>query len=179
MLDFFTDLYYYKKAYLIGEDCLGHAVNKITKPYEDRIETIDSVKELIDLFTKAKDAILKHIPENVISEGEWTGIDYVDYVDYDKYTRRNYGNVFFNEIPNDNLTDTALKRYFEISNLKGWIESENGYPNAYMVTLYNFNNYEVMFENEKYLEDFIQNNNLDTATVYSKRIDCWIEAYDI
>ena len=56
---------------------------------------------------------------------------------------------FFNEIPNDNLTDTALKRYFEISNLKGWIESDNGYPNAYMVTLYNFNNYEVMFENEK------------------------------
>lgn len=176
MLDFFTDLYYYKKAYLIGEDCLGHAVNKITKPYEDRIETIDSVKELIDLFTKAKDAILKHIPENVLSEGEWTGIDYVD---YDKYTRRNYGNVFFNEIPNDNLTDTALKRYFEISNLKGWIKSDNGYPNAYMVTLYNFNNYEVMFENEKYLEDFIQNNNLDTATVYSKRIDCWIEEYNI
>lgn len=146
MLDFFTDLYYYKKAYLIGEDCLGHAVNKITKPYEDRIETIDSVKELIDLLTEAKDAILKHIPENVLSEGEWTGIDYVD---YDRYTRRNYGNVFFNEIPNDNLTDTALKRYFEISNLKGWIESDNGYPNAYMVSLYNFNNYEVMFENEK------------------------------
>lgn len=36
MLDFFTDLYYYKKAYLIGEDCIGHAVNKITKPYEDK-----------------------------------------------------------------------------------------------------------------------------------------------
>lgn len=138
MLDFFTDLYYYKKAYLIGEDCLGHAVNKITKPYEDRIETIDSVKELIDLLTEAKDAILKHIPENILSESEWTGIDYID-----------YGNVFFNEIPNDNLTDMALKRYFEISNLKGWIESENSYPNAYMVTLYNFNNYEVMFENEK------------------------------
>ena len=138
MLDFFTDLYYYKKAYLIGEDCLGHAVNKITKPYEDRIKTINSVKELIDLLIEAKDAILKHIPENVLSESEWTGIDYVD-----------YGNVFFNEIPNDNLTDMALKRYFEISNLKGWIESENGYPNAYMVTLYNFNNYEVMFENEK------------------------------
>lgn len=138
MLDFFTDLYYYKKAYLIGEDCLGHVVNKVTKPYEDRIETIDSVKELIGLFTEAKDTILKHIPENILSECEWTGIDYVD-----------YGNVFFNEIPNDNLTDTALKRYFEISNLKGWIKSENGYPNAYMVTLYNFNNYEVMFENEK------------------------------
>lgn len=138
MLDFFTNLYYYKKAYLIGEDCLSHAVNKIAKPYEDRTETIDSVKELIDLFTKAKDAILKHIPENVLSECEWTGIDYVD-----------YGNVFFNEIPNDNLTNAALKRYFEISNLKGWIKSENGYPNAYMVTLYNFNNYEVMFENEK------------------------------
>lgn len=146
MLDFFTDLYYYKKAYLIGEDCLGHTVNKITKPYEDRIETMNSVKELIDLLIETKDAILKHIPENVLSEGEWTGIDYVG---YDKYTRRNYGNVFFNEIPNDNLTDTALKRYFEISNLKGWIESDNGYPNAYMVTLYNFNNYEVMFENEK------------------------------
>lgn len=138
MLDFFTDLYYYKKAYLIGEDCLGHAVNKITKPYEDRIKTIDSVKELIDLLTEAKDAILKNIPENVLSECEWTGIDYVD-----------YGNVFFNEIPNDNLTDAALKRYFEISNLKGWIKSDNDYPNAYMVTLYNFNNYEVMFENEK------------------------------
>ena len=138
MLDFFTDLYYYKKAYLIDEDCLGHAVNKITKPYEDRIKTIDSVKGLIDLLTKAKDAILKHIPENILSESEWTGIDYVD-----------YGNVFFNEIPNDNLTDTALKRYFEISNLKGWIKSENGYPNACMVTLYNFNNYEVIFENEK------------------------------
>lgn len=138
MLDFFTDLYYYKKAYLIGEDCLGHAINKITKPYEDRIKTINSVKELIDLLVETKDAILEHIPENVLSEGEWTGIDYVD-----------YGNVFFNEIPNDNLTDTALKRYFEISNLKGWIESDNGYPNAYMVTLYNFNNYEVMFENEK------------------------------
>lgn len=138
MLDFFTDLYYYKKAYLIGEDCLGHAVNKITKPYEDKIETINSVKELIDLLTEAKAAILKHIPENILSEGEWTGIDYVD-----------YGNVFFNEIPNDNLTDAALKRYFEISNLKGWIKSDDGYPNAYMVTLYNFNNYEVMFENEK------------------------------
>lgn len=138
MLDFFTDLYYYKKAYLIGEDCLGHAVNKITKPYEDKIETINSVKELIVLLTEAKAAILKHIPENVLSECEWTGIDYVD-----------YGNVFFNEIPNDNLTDAALKRYFEISNLKGWIKSDDGYPNAYMVTLYNFNNYEVMFENEK------------------------------
>lgn len=138
MLDFFTDLYYYKKAYLIGEDCLGHAVNKITKPYEDRIETINSVKELIALLIETKDAILKHIPENVLSEGEWTRIDYVD-----------YGNVFFNEIPNDNLTDAALKRYFEISNLKGWIKSDDGYPNAYMVTLYNFNNYEVMFENEK------------------------------
>lgn len=106
MLDFFTDLYYYKKAYLISEDCLGHAVNKITKPYEDRIETIDSVKELIDLLTKAKAVILKHIPENILSECEWTGIDYVD-----------YGNVFFNEIPNDNLTDTALKRYFELSQM--------------------------------------------------------------
>lgn len=138
MLDFFTDLYYYKKAYLIGENCLGHAVNKITKPYEGRIETIDSVKELIDLLTEAKAVILKHIPENVLSECEWTGIDYVD-----------YGNVFFNEIPNDNLTNAALKRYFEISNLKGWIKSDDGYPNAYMVTLYNFNNYEVIFENEK------------------------------
>ncbi len=45
MLDFFTDLYYYKKAYLIGEDCLGHAVNKITKPYEDRIETIYLIQD--------------------------------------------------------------------------------------------------------------------------------------
>ena len=90
MLDFFTNLYYYKKAYLIGEDCLSHAVNKIAKPYEDRIETIDSVKELIDLLTKAKAVILKHIPENVLSESEWTGIDYVD---YDKYTRRNYGTI--------------------------------------------------------------------------------------
>lgn len=90
MLDFFTDLYYYKKAYLIGEDCLGHVVNKVTKPYEDRIETIDSVKELIGLFTEAKDTILKHIPENVLSESEWTGIDYVD---YDRYTRRNYGTI--------------------------------------------------------------------------------------
>lgn len=90
MLDFFTDLYYYKKAYLIGENYIGHAVNKITKPYEDRIETIDSVKELIDLFTEAKAVILKHIPENVLSESEWTGIDYVD---YDKYTRRNYGTI--------------------------------------------------------------------------------------
>ncbi len=88
MLDFFTDLYYYKKAYLIGEDCLGHAVNKITKPYEDRIETIDSVKELIDLLIEAKNTILKHIPENVLSEDEWMGIDCVN---YDKYTRRNYG----------------------------------------------------------------------------------------
>lgn len=86
MLDFFTDLYYYKKAYLIGEDCLGHAVNKITKPYEDRIETIDSVKELIDLLIEAKNTILKHIPENVLSEDEWMGIDCVN---YDKYTRRN------------------------------------------------------------------------------------------
>lgn len=90
MLDFFTNLYYYKKAYLIGEDCLGHAVNKITKPYEDRTKTIDSVKGLIDLLTKAKAVILKHIPENVLSESEWTGIDYVD---YDKYTRRNYGTI--------------------------------------------------------------------------------------
>lgn len=88
MLDFFTDLYYYKKAYLIGGDCLGHAVNKITKPYEDRIETIDSVKELIDLLIEAKNTILKHIPENVLSEDEWMGIDCVN---YDKYTRRNYG----------------------------------------------------------------------------------------
>ena len=63
MLDFFTDLYYYKKAYLIGEDCLGHTINKITKPYENRIETIDSVKELIDLLTEAKDAILKQIKD--------------------------------------------------------------------------------------------------------------------
>ncbi len=45
MLDFLTDLYYYKKAYLIGEDCLGHAVNKITKPYEDRIETIYLIQD--------------------------------------------------------------------------------------------------------------------------------------
>lgn len=146
MTDFFTDLYYYKKAYLIGENYIGHKVNKITKPYEDKIENVNSIKELITLLSEAKDAILKHIPENVLSESEWTGIDYVN---YDKYTRRNYGNVFFNEIPNDNLTDTALKRYFEISNLKGWIKSDNGYPHAYMVTLYNFNNYEVMFENEK------------------------------
>lgn len=94
MFDFFTDLYYYKKAYLIGEDCIGHAVNKITKPYEDRIETINSVKELIDLLIETKDAILKHIPENVLSEGEWTGIDYVN---YDKYTRRNYGTIWYNK----------------------------------------------------------------------------------
>lgn len=94
MLDFFTDLYYYKKAYLIGEDCIGHAVNKITKPYEDRIETINSVKKLIDLLIEAKNTILKHIPENVLSEGEWTGIGYVN---YDKYTRRNYGTIWYNK----------------------------------------------------------------------------------
>ena len=113
MLDFFTDLYYYKKAYLIGEDCLGHAVNKITKPYEDRIETIDSAKELIDLLIEAKNTILKHIPVNVLSVGEWTGIDYVN---YDKYTRRNYGTIWYNKkvtsglfLPKNGLKNCTIK----------------------------------------------------------------------
>lgn len=43
MTDFFTDLYYYKKAYLIGEDYIGHEVNKITKTYEDKIEDVNNV----------------------------------------------------------------------------------------------------------------------------------------
>lgn len=168
---FLNGLFYYKQTYLMAESYFGDSINNITALYTTIVKNTKTIEQLTDTINTIAANIERTIPKTILNE--------LNDVDYTEYTRKNYGNVFWNEIPNDSLTELALEQFITLGGTIGRIDTAENEPDAYMISLYDFNNYEIIFKNEIYLNTFIAKYAPDCASVFSKRGDSWVEEYDI
>lgn len=167
-INFFDTLYNYKKAYLMAEAYLSrnHTEN-IIKPEINRIKITDTMMDLVDIIRHTTNKLLKCVPVEITEE--WTCADYTAYTDV------YYHRQFWNEIPNDELTEKALERFLEIEPPVGCINKP--YEQSYMVLLYDFNDFDIMFDNKTHLTDFLDKHSIDTVTTFSYHNGAWSEEY--
>lgn len=168
--NFLHELLYYKQTYLMAESCLGDGINNITALYTTIVKSTKTIEQLTDAISTIAANIEKTIPETILNK--------LNDVDYTEYTKDKYGDVLWNEIPNDSLTELALEQFITLGGAIGRIDTAENKPNAYMISLYKFNNYEIIFKNEKYLDSFIAKYEPDCASVFSRKGGCWIEEYN-
>lgn len=169
--NFLNELLYYKQTYLMAESYLGDSINNITALYTTIVKNTKTIEQLADTISTITANIEKTIPETILNK--------LNDVDYTEYTKDKYGDVLWNEIPNDSLTELALKHFITLGGATGRIDTAENEPDAYMISLYDFNNYEIIFKNEIYRNTFIAEYVPDYASVFSKKGNSWVEEYNI
>lgn len=167
---FFNILYEYKKTYLMTEAYLDHShATDVIKPEISCVEKTDTMLKLIHVIKHTTDKLMKCIPAKIAKE--WA------YADYTAYTDVYYHRRFWNEIPNDEITKKALDQFLKISKPVGYIEKQS--EHSYLIYVYDFNDKELMFDNEEHLTQFITQYGIAPATIFACHNGMWIEQYSI
>ena len=161
-MDFFVHLYYCKKAMLMVE-CIDSNYKRVDEVFETVKNNLASAETLGDITEVAEqyfEGIKALIPAETYEE--WFDADYEVYTD--KYHHRK----FWNEIENHESIEVFLEKFLDIFDATD--EPEN-----FAVSLYDFNNYDIIFANEEDMNSFICN--FDVAPYTSFRIcgDHWEE----
>ena len=107
--------------------------------------------------------------------------------DYEDYTDKYYHKKYWNEINNHPIIDTLIEQAIKIFNVTSEYDvySDMHYSKAkclWNLRLYDFNSYDLYFETEDYLLQFLNTfENLTPCTVSHRDATetCWHEAYSI
>lgn len=163
-MDFFAQLYYCKKVMLMAEN-LNNGFEKVDEIYEElkaRLLSIDSIECLMLLAEEYFYELKKLVPDETYED--WF------YSDYDIYTDKYHHRSYWNEIPNHQSIVDFLEKFLEI------FDAQNE-PQNFAISLYDFNNYDIIFANEDDLNSFLCNFDIAPYTVFEIKGDTWIEMY--
>lgn len=144
-MDCLTELYYVKKYILMLENLKGN--NDFSKElFEEfqkkNIEPSDE-KTLFSQICEFRDILKNTIPANQLEE--WM------YSDYEVYTDEHHSRQYWNEIENEKIVEHFLGLFVNILNLSQMDTSE------YCVSLYDFHDEYLYFENETDMDSFLCN----------------------
>jgi hypothetical protein len=160
-----NELYYCKKAILMVENYENlEKVNEIYKQVEGKLVNIKTFDDLTSLIMKYSQALRNLIPEKMYETWKLG--------DYENYTYKHHRNSYWNEIPNHKSIQDFLEKVVEILN----VPNE---PAKYAVSLYDLNNYDIIFGNESDLKKFINQAVPDPYTVFEIEGNVWNELYSV
>lgn len=181
---FFTYLYECKKLMLMLENLYGKfTTNKMTQEdftkIKEKLTKITTLNQLSLVVKTFNTRLHENIPSDMYEY--WSTGDYEDYTD--KYYHKKY----WNEINNHPIIDTLIEQAIKIFNVTSEynVYSDMHYNKAkclWNLRLYDFNSYDLYFETEDYLLQFLNTfENLTPCTVSHRDATetCWYEAYSL
>lgn len=181
---FFTYLYECKKLMLMLENLYGEfTTNKMTQEdftkIKEKLTKITTLNQLSLVVKTFNTRLHENIPSDMYEY--WSTGDYEDYTD--KYHHRTY----WNEINNHPIIDTLIEQAIKIFNVTAEYDvySDTHYNQTkclWNLRLYDFNSYDLYFETEDYLLQFLNTFESLTPCTVSHRDateTCWHEAYSI
>ena len=163
-MDFFTNLYYAKKAMLMVE-CIDDNLKRVEEVFETISPSLASAVDLSDItavVTQYFEGIKALIPAETYEE--WS------YSDYEVYTDKHHHRKFWNEIKNHSSIEIFLEKFLEI------FDAEDEHQ-SFAVSLYDFHDYDIVFANEDDMNSFLCNFDVAPYTVFSIEDGQWIEEY--
>lgn len=172
--DVFTNLYEFKKTMLILKHYLWQRGMDMQFCNDGTWETEckeffaalpvneESLKTISEFFAKQVRDFRALYGEAAFKEYE--GVDYTYYTDVF------HGNKFWNEIPNDPITETALEHISKVVDSCNTVNE-----GCFSLVLYDFNDYEFCFGSLKSADDFINAHNCVPYTLFELKDNGWIE----
>ena len=156
-MDCLTELYQVKKLTLMLENLKNGLsfVDELLAEYQKKNLTPEDEFNLMAQICEFRDILKSHIPAETYEEWE--------YSDYEVYTDEHHHREFWNEIENDRATDYFLEIFVKILDLSETSCSE------YCVSLYDFHDEYIYFENENDMNSFLCN--YDCAPYTAFKID--------
>lgn len=95
------------------------------------------------------------------------------YCDYTVYTDANHHRKFWNEIENDVSVQYFLDKYFELIG----IETSESDKMNFFLSIYDFNNYEVYFEDKDDMMEFFHEYGPEPCTCFEKENGSFVETW--
>lgn len=163
-MDFFAQLYYCKKVMLMAEN-LNNGFDEINKVYEGinkKLSLVENIEGLTDLAEEYFNNIKKLIPDETYEKWEHS--------DYEVYTDKYYHRQYWNQIRNHKSITDFLETFLKIFDAQDE-------PQNFAISLYDFNNYDIIFANEDDLNSFICNFDIAPYTVFEIHDNNWDEMY--
>lgn len=166
-MDCLTELYLVKKHILMVENIKDGMteIKEIFADFKSKHTTPTTEIELLAQIGELRDIFRKMIDDEQYEE--WFHGDYEMYTD--KFHHRSY----WNEIPNDVVTDYLFEQFVNL------LEITESDASQYSVSLYDFNDEYIYFENEDDMNSFIYNYDCAPYTVFEKDGDEYIESYSV
>lgn len=178
--DTFINLYFAKRAILMLENVHGELeISNVTEQQKDTVQeilkNITTLYEFSAFVKMYKRSLEKEVPSNLFSE--WSEDDFVSFTD--KYHHKK----FWNKIENHPIIDALIKKFCtlypdcKIRTYTGRDPEEC----TWLLSLYDFNNFNLYFESKKDLEDFAMHFELEPYTVYLWKAgeNLWVEEYSV
>lgn len=160
-----TELYYIKKYILMLENLKGN--NDFSKGLfeEFRKKNVEPSDEtmLLSQICEFRDILKDSIPEEQLDEWE--------YSDYDVYTDEHHHRQFWNEIENEEIVEYFFGLFTKI------LELEVSETSEFFVSLYDFHDEALYFENETDMESFLCNYDCAPYTAFQIHEDYNEELY--
>ena len=167
--DILDQLYLLKKINLMAENL--HGVLFIRKEFE-KFKALHGIpkteSDLLEMINNFLTVIKETVPHDL--KEEW------DYSDYEVYTDKYYHRKFWNEIDNDDTINFFLDKFFKFVN----VATDDSDDMKFTLRLYDFNDFDVYFHNEKEAVEFIDRYASAPITAFSKDEDGdWTEEWTI
>ena len=156
-MDCLTELYQVKKLTLMLEN-LKHGItfaNELFSEWQKKNLAPEDEFTLMAQICDYRDVVKAQIPAKQLEEWEFS--------DYEVYTDEFHHRKYWNEIDNDRATDYFLEMFIKLMKLEESASSE------FCVSLYDFSDEYVYFENEDDMNSFLCN--YDCAPYTAFKID--------
>lgn len=123
--------------------------------------------EVENLIVDFNNLIDSYIPEAIK--------DFLDSVDDSVYLSSFHYRKYPNEIENDISVQYFLEKAFSVLE----VSTDDSDKMTFSLRLYDFNDFDIYFENEEDAKEFISNNYIETCTSFEKEDNCWVESWSI
>lgn len=163
-----SEIYYLKKRILqlenlrCGTGFSDSQFQNFHSIYGDA-KTVDELEAQLNEFKT--DFIEQFIPKDIMEEWE--------YCDYDVYTDAHHHRKFWDEIENDCSVEYFLNKFFELLG----IEVDESDDMMYIISLYDFNNYNVYFKTEAEMNSFLENYAVEPCTCFERENGVFVETW--
>ena len=161
MQNIFTQVYYLKRSVLLYQFATGH-YPRLKDLVIGQIEDEDTFFSVVgDVLESINQQILGYTNDHLALLQKYNCTNLVELAeccDFDVITDKHHHRKFFNEIENDEIVEFFIEKLFSILDL-----SEEG---NYIISIYDFNNYDICFPTLAELETFVQKYDVVPYTAY-------------
>lgn len=181
----FSNICYLKKSMLMFENIHGKLFMVTHKDIMDNIkQALDNIKSISELNLLTQNLVC-FIKDYCIDAIGIKKFDKWQYGNYEQFTDKYHHRKFWNEIENHEIIDEFIQTFCRLWNNENHkIYTDSNYDESictWNVRLYNFNNFDLYFENQEETDAFTENFELEPITVSAKNPNenIWTKVYSI